>query len=204
MSKGLNGGLTGKARKNHHKSRAERMYAQQLIAEFFDADEDLEDAQRVIPVRPMSSDSGDSRYAYEFVASAQDEVAQSPEAARFAEAMADGKQEPQPQGKPTMATPAHAPSAIGVAEAAKPASSQTASVSQPPGTDILNAVATKRLAEKQEAQRRWTTSVQPRLYTLPSAGRRNQAAFTWSGLAVGLAIGAAAGGALLGLLSLLL
>ncbi len=211
MSKGMHGGLSGKARKKHDRSRAERMYAQHLIEEFFDSDEASIAPDHVAPVKPLDADSADSRYAYEFVAEAREEVAQSAEAQRFADAM-NAEPElnvmtPETESNGAVETAVSA-EADGV-EVAEPEVQRDQAVAVAPGgvapkyVDILKEIAARRLADKEESQRKWTASVQPKLFTLAPARAARRSKIKWSGLAAGLAIGAVAGGILLGLLSLL-
>jgi len=204
MSKGMHGGLSGKARKIHGKSRAERMYAQQLIEEFLVCDDEFDD--RVIPVKPADSDSTDSRYAYEFVAEAQAEVAQSAEAERFAEAMnavpiLDTNQDVPSVTRPTVTTDDLAENAIGTM--LPPDSKQVEERPAPQNVEILHAVEAKRAAEKSQVSMQWTAKVQPKLFTLRPARKSQRPQLTLSGLAAGLAIGAALGAVLLAVLSLI-
>lgn len=211
MSKGMHGGLSGKARKKHDRSRAERMYAQHLIEEFFDSDEEPIAPDHVAPVKALDADSADSRYAYEFVAEAREEVAQSAEAQRFEDAM---NAEPELNGmksemESNNAVETAVPTEPDGVEAAEPAVQRDQLAAAAPGSvapkyvDILKEIAAKRLADKEESRRKWTASVQPKLFTLAPARVARRSKISWSGLAAGLAIGAVAGGILLGLLSLL-
>lgn len=212
MSKGMHGGLSGKARKKHDRSRAERMYAQHLIEEFFDSDEESIAPDHVAPVKPLDADSADSRYAYEFVAEAREEVAQSAEAQRFEDAI-NAESELNVMKSETESNSAAVEQVVAevspVQESAQPAVQRDQVVAAvpvgvaPKYVDILKEIAAKRLADKEEGQRKWTASVQPKLFTLAPARTARRSRVSWSGLVAGLAIGAAAGGVLLGLLSLL-
>lgn len=209
MSKGMHGGLSGKARKKYDRSRAERMYAQHLIAEFFESDEETIAPDHVAPVKALDVDSADSRYAYEFVAEARDEVAQSAEAQRFADAV---NAEPEKNVMKGQGEAKELPADEAVAAAsgspepvvcADTVVSVAREVVPPKYVDVLKEIAAKRMVEKVEAQRKWTASVQPKLFTLSPGQRSRSPKLRWSGIAAGLAIGAVMGGVLLGLLSLL-
>lgn len=207
MSKGMHGGLSGKARKIHGKSRAERMYAQHLIADFLVSDDAAVAEDRVVPVKPMERDSADSRYAYEFVAEAQAEVARSAEAERFDEAMNAVPILGSPDTEPSAARPDLSPTPA--AAAASPVLSPRDGApphqnAAPQNVEILHAVAAMRTAEQAQVKSQWTAKVQPKLFTMRPARKNRLPQLTWSGVATGLAIGAAVGATFLIALSLVL
>lgn len=208
MPQGMQGGLSGKARKNHSMSRGQRMYTQQWIEEFMEPGEAELVPERIIPVKPIEAGSEDSRYAYEFVSEAQEEVARSAEAQRFEE-VADAARESAKVSSvgqasaPFSPASADAHSGIDSLAVASPVVPQVEQAVHDGGVNgtILCPVPIPVMPQPSNKVD-WSARVQPKLFTIRRKKKKILAEIKWSGLLTGILIGGAAGAAILGILSL--